>query len=74
MSDLLGITVLIKGLAESMHTEHAMKLEQKRAKPSGAARVDFPAAAACIPRNEMAPNGGGLDELTFLPKLDLNLH
>ena len=50
-----------------------MKLETKRAKPFCAALANFPVAAAGTTRSEIAPNGGGFDELTILQKLDQHL-
>ena len=40
----------------------------------GVKLVDFPAATAGATQSEIALNGGGLVELTFLPKLDLKPH
>ena len=46
----------------------------KRSETFSAKLVDFPAAASGVELSETASNGGGLVELTFLPKPNIKPH
>ena len=74
LSDLLGLTALTKSPAAMMHIENSTYLQLKRSETFGVKLVDFPAAAAGVKLSETASTGGGLVELTFLPKPDINSH
>ena len=63
---------MTKNPAARMHIENSTSLKLKRSETFGVKLVGFPAADAGVKLSETASNGGGLVELPFLPKPDIN--